>query len=72
VTALTKLIFIQLYVLKSNRDSVVGIATKLRAGWSPAGIPEGERDFLASKDFQTFSRAQPATYSMGMGNVSWW
>jgi hypothetical protein len=53
-----------------SRDSVIGIVTRLRAGWTGVQVPAGARDFLFSKTVQTSSGGHPTSFSMGTGFLS--
>jgi hypothetical protein len=52
---------------RSIRDTVVGIATRLRAGWSGFRIPAKTRDISVLQNAQTDSGAQPFSYYIGTG-----
>jgi hypothetical protein len=55
-----------------SRDSSVDIATRLRAGRRGVGVgfPVVAREFSLLHNVQTGSRAQLASYTMGIGSCS--
>ena len=55
------------YFLYLSLYSVVGIATKLRAGWSGVQLLVGASDLCLLQNVQTGSGVHPAVYSMGTG-----
>lgn len=59
-------IFFALYLGRS-RCSIVGVATRLRTGWSSVWIPVGLKDFSLLQNVQTGHGAHTTSYSMDAG-----
>jgi len=57
------------FCITNKGGNAIAVSTKigLRAGWSKAQIPAGQRDLSDLQNIQSGSSANPSSYSMGIG-----